>query len=306
MAVFELYSKRKKKIENAGKVEPYSYDDIPVTFRRQVVHIWNDQIGEWGRDLYGDGLPQNKLWKYLHDTLAREYGEFFLAKGYNEDEKLQEFFLTVKNIDKVIDVIELSFKLMGSKVPREVGVHWIKSKEAIQELNARFEEHAIGFEFVNNEIIRKDSQFIHAEITKKALELLFESGFQGASEEFLKAHKHYREGSFKEAVNDSLKSFESTMKTICSKRGWEYNTGDSAKKLIQIMLDKNLVPNFLETHMSGVRNTLEAGLPVVRNKNSGHGQGEIAVEIPRSLAQYSLNLAATNIVFLVERFREIK
>lgn len=306
MAVYELYSKRKKKLERNGTVEPYIYNDIPITFRRQVMHIWLENIGRWGIDRLRHHLPQNRLWKLLHDTLAREYGLFDLATGHNEFEKFQSFFLNTIDYEQVIDAIEITFNILESDKPRELGIHRVRINDAIKELNVRLEEHALGYEYVSHEIIRKDSKFVHSEITKKALELLYEEGFQGASDEFLNAHRHYREGKFKEAINDALKAFESTMKTICAKRGWEYKAGDTAKKLIQIMLDKNLIPNSLETHISGVRNTLEAGLPVIRNKNSGHGQGESTVEISRSLVQYALNLAATNIVFLVEQFKEMK
>ena len=40
-----------------------------------------------------------------------------------------------------------------------------------------------------------------------------------------------------------------------------------------------------------------------RNKVSGHGQGKTSIDVPCSFAQYALNLAATNIVFLVESYK---
>jgi hypothetical protein len=124
--------------------------------------------------------------------------------------------------------------------------------------------------------------------------------FTGASDEFLKAHEHYRKGRKGEAMTEALKAFESTMKAICDENGWSYPGNATAKTLVKAVLDNGVVPKYMETHLSGLRNTLEAGLPTVRNKNSGHGQGLLRRDVPDYFAGYALHLAATNIVFLVE------
>jgi hypothetical protein len=43
---------------------------------------------------------------------------------------------------------------------------------------------------------------------------------------------------------------------------------------------------------------LESGIPTVRNKTSGHGQGASYSQIPAHLAAYALHLSAANILFL--------
>ena len=66
-------------------------------------------------------------------------------------------------------------------------------------------------------------------------------------------------------------------------------------------LPHGLVPKkYIETHLAGVRSTLEAGLPTVRKKLGGQGQGKEPRKVPDYFAGYALHLAATNIVFLVE------
>ncbi len=42
------------------------------------------------------------------------------------------------------------------------------------------------------------------------------------------------------------------------------------------------------------------------NKTSGHGQGINTILIPDYFVSYALNLAATNIVFLVNAYNESK
>jgi len=55
--------------------------------------------------------------------------------------------------------------------------------------------------------------------------------------------------------------------------------------------------------MAYLRTTLETGLPVVRNKKAGHGQGSATEPISDEFAEYALNLAATNIVLFVGIYR---
>lgn len=103
------------------------------------------------------------------------------------------------------------------------------------------------------------------------------------------------------------KSFESAMKTICDKKGYTYNkVKDTAKTLINILENNNFYPSYMSTHMASLRSTLETGLPVVRNKNAGHGQGSIVTLISDEFAEYALNLAATNIVLLVGIYKRGK
>jgi Domain of unknown function (DUF7014) len=126
------------------------------------------------------------------------------------------------------------------------------------------------------------------------------TGIKGANEEFLKAHEHYRHKRYKECLVDSLKAFESTMKAICKLRGWQTQPTDTAKSLIAVCLNNGLLPKYLDSQISSVRSLLESGIPTVRNKNGGHGQGSSPVAVPEYLARYALNLTATTILFMVE------
>ena len=60
------------------------------------------------------------------------------------------------------------------------------------------------------------------------------------------------------------------------------------------------------SHLTAVRTTLQSGLPVVRNKNAGHGQGSSVINIPDEFVEYALDLAATNIVLLVRIYESTK
>ena len=124
--------------------------------------------------------------------------------------------------------------------------------------------------------------------------------YQGANEEFLNAHQHYRHDRYKECLVDALKAFESTLKAICAKRGWETKPPGTAKALINTCFQEGLFPEFLESQMGSIRSLLESGVPTVRNKLGGHGQGTEPVDVPEYFARYALNLAATSILFVAE------
>ncbi len=302
MGIHETFTKRVKRLAQAGQPDVYQYNELPQAFRVQIAHVWRDAIG-----FYRSSTTDKQIhWEIIHDTLAKELGVFDLGDSHLLPfGKCQQFLLN-SDATEALDIIELTFKFIDGvmrnedyRKVRDAGVKQ-NADDAIEELNHRFREHGIGYQFVEGEIIRVDSQYLHAEAIKPALSLLNVAGFQGASDEFLGAHEHYRKDEYADAIADALKAFESTMKAICDSHSWSYPASAAAKTLLNSVLNNGLVPRFMETHLSGVRNTLEAGLPVVRNKLGGHGQGKEPIKVHAYFAGYALHLAATNIVFLVE------
>jgi hypothetical protein len=135
--------------------------------------------------------------------------------------------------------------------------------------------------------------------------LLHGEDFNGANEEYVAAHDHYRHGRYKECLNDCLKAFESTMKTICIKREWTHRETDTAKPLIDTCFANGLLPAFMKAHIGAIRCALESGIPTIRNKLGGHGQGHIPKEVPAFYATYLLHETATTIVFLVQAYKNL-
>jgi hypothetical protein len=109
----------------------------------------------------------------------------------------------------------------------------------------------------------------------------------------------------KECLNECLKAFESTMKSICTLRGWGYQKTDTAAKLIEICLQNNLLPASMQSHLGAMSSLLGSGIPTIRNKMSGHGQGPAATTVPPFYAEYLLHATAASIVFLVDAFKAL-
>ncbi len=308
MAIIKLFSKRQKELRGEV-VDVYFYDKIPSELRVQVVHLIRDTIGkDISQSFYSDNNPY-KPYELIHESLCREYGVFTLGHGkYDQsaEECIINFLLETRDIEKGIDVIELCFRYIQNVIGENVNryKHYfqtnLNSVEAIGELNYRFKEHGFGFQF-DEEMIRVNSTYIHSAIVKPTIHLLSSGKFDGANEEFLKAHEHYRHSRNKECLNECLKAFESTMKIICTEKGWTFNPTDTANKLVQICFQNNLVPTFTQNQFSSLQNLLVSGIPTIRNKLGGHGQGQTPQKVDDEMTRYALNLTGTNIIFIVEQ-----
>jgi len=219
------------------------------------------------------------------------------------------------DIDRKLDLIQLSFKIINQDFwkrylrsldfKERFGIK-IEPDDAIFELNYRLREGGVGYQFENGVIIRVDSQFVRTEIIKNALSLLSSEQFSGAEDEFLSAHKHYREGDHKDAIVDAGASFESTMKCICDAPGWTYDRKARASDLLKVLKQNHLFPEYLDNSFDQLLAVLKTGLPEVRNNEGSHGQGSMPKRAPAHVAAYAIHLAASNIVFLVESMKYLQ
>lgn len=308
MSIFNIFSKRQKALRGDA-IDVYSYNHIPEPLKVQIVHIWRDSLGDednYYQSIYGT----NGAYKFIVEALCREYGVFFLpgTRAHNQERnyfsELITFLMQEQDHEKILDTVELSFRFVD-RITRDFSYlrrrdASEKAESAIVELNTRFREHCVGYQFLNGEIIRVDSELIHTEVVKPALTLLQEDKYAGAQAEFLKAHEHYRHGRAKESLAECLKSLESVMKTICGARSWNFDPNDTCKNLIKVLIDNGLIPTFWTQHFSALRSTIESGVPTARNKLGGHGQGPMIVKVPDYIVAYVLHLTASAILFLVE------
>lgn len=291
--MIELYTERLKQ----QQIEPeiYEYDIFPIEFRTQLFYIISDVLN----------LYDYVAWTGCYKVFLREKGlKYLTIQGLDERCEFERYIDTCTTND-MLDLIDFIFNVIDKNCRKNPPQHktlnyYEKLDNAIYELNHRFKQHNLGYEFYDGVLIRKDNKMIHEKTIKPALKLLIDNNFSGANQEFVTAFQEFRQGNNKGAIMNALKAFESTMKTICEKMNYPYNKSrDTAKDLIKILEDKNFYPQYMNSHINSLRTTLESGLPTVRNKNAGHGQGENIVTIPDEFAEYAINLAATNIAFLV-------
>lgn len=308
MAIVDLFSGRQKR--NCHRVsDVYEYAEIPRPLRVQIAHILRDLLGHDAKYDF-DGCLE--AFAEIERLLCREYGICFLPTkpmdlATTPDVRVIDFLLNEEDYEKVLDVVEVSLRVLTrlratsewqSRVPQE------KFDRAVTELNARFREHGIGYQYESGQIIKVNSQLIHAELVKPVLALLTAKEYAEADAEFLKALEHYRKGDTQECLNECLNAFESTMKAICIKRNWAFKSTE-AKALIDVCLKNGLMPPSIHSHVRGVRATLARGIPSIR-KSSGHGPGIQQVDVPPQYCSYMLHLTAATIQFFVESERALR
>jgi len=309
MSIADLFSKRQQKIRPEAP-GVHEYAPIPAPLRVQIAHIL--------RDLFGHKVTYDlngclEAFGEIEQALCREYGLCILPTTPTDltttpDVRVIDFLLREEDQDKVLDVVEASFRLLTrlrSSSEWQSRISQEKLDRAVSELNARFREYGIGYQYENGEIVRVESQFIHAEVVKPALKLLSAQEYAEANADFLKALEHYRKGETEECLNECLKTFESTLKAICTKRKWAFKSKDTARELVEICLKNGLTPPLIHSHIRGVRATLARGIPTIRNRRPGQGQVQL-MDVPLHYAGYMLHLTAATIQFFVESEKAFK
>lgn len=211
---------------------------------------------------------------------------------------------------------ELSFKILQCKLKENIYIETF-NQDTLKTLNLydningynnaagllADKNHFSGIDIVkfgeNISIIQKRVTFEHIsvlEIYEKAL-AVFRDYYQ----------YEVIQGADRKMVEKIPEAFESTMKIICDKQRYAYDKNkDTAQKLITILENNGFYSSYMNAHLTSIRTTLETGLPVVRNKVAGHGQGNQIITIPDEYTEYALHLAATNILFLVRLYRNKK
>lgn len=324
MPIVELHENPYK-----GEVDIYRYDYLPKPLRVQVFLLM--------QNFTHYRLGSTNINQYVVDVLCNEYGAFNLAEldiyseGESEKypdalvnwprtdpfdfrdhhEELKSFFLCNKKIKHDLNAIKLAFDFMRkcTHTHRTRQAQTVTSREvslAVKELNTRFKQHGIGYEFSNNSFLRIDSQFVHGEIVKPALNLLTDPDYSRAQEEFVAAHGYHLEGDATAALNECNKSLESVLKVICTKQKWQCSSSGGAGNLIDTVIKKGLVPQHWKTLFPTLTNLL-AGVSKARNQLSGHGRGnQEAVSIPPHVISYAMHMTAAATLFLVTAEKEFR
>lgn len=314
MGITDLYFKRRMR-ERGEYSDVYQYGELPQKFRVQVVHIWKETIETdlpirqyHTTSLGGSSKDSREAYETVHNILLKELGLFELPikhesyDGYFQ--KVSKYFLSIDDVELALTVLELMCQIILLYQGKDLIGY--RESEAIEEINTRFKENGIGYQYENGQIIRVDSQLIHAEVVKPALELLNKSMYKGAQEEFLKAHEHYRQGDYGNVLSECLKAFESTMLTICDNQGWEYDKKATANTLVNICMDNNLIPDFWQSHFNSLKSLLISSIATPRNKLGSHGKGNNEKVIPEHLASYILHMTASTILFLAKAEQALK
>jgi AbiJ N-terminal domain 4 len=312
---FETFAERKRRESQGGQPEVYIYDKVPAQLRHQIGLALSDGIGTFyiiGMYDANGYKPEMKFsydcWKHI-DKKCREGVYSYLTYKYEANfvQRVTTAINEIADIEEWISIVEICCMMAawvvdhgGSQKRREA------ASSAITKINHRFRQHRVGYQFENGRIIRKDSELMHAEVIKPALALLSTPAFAKANEEFMTAHRHYRTGTYKDAVTAANRAFESMLKAICELENWTYGSGDTAARLVAVVTSNGLFTHDFDASVTAYVAMLKAGLPTVRNNAGGHGEGLAAKAVTSGIARFAINLTASNIILLGDSYAALK
>ena len=204
-----------------------------------------------------------------------------------EDDLMHALF--VSDTAFTLDIIETSFRLMLGRIPPDV------MYPCIEELNHRFRENGIGYQFnINNrQLIKITDAFPHEQAVRPVLGILARRDFATANKEFGEAWDDYKKSDFDDCLTKCCSCFESVMKIICTKKGWAFDPKDTAGPLIKTIITNAGLEPFFEQPLLLIA--------TMRNRlSSSHGAGTTPKNPPEHIARYALNATASAILLLVE------
>ncbi|WP_201728651.1 STM4504/CBY_0614 family protein [Acidocella sp. C78] len=240
MLIVDLFSKRQADAARSGQADVYQYTIIPPKLRVQTEQIALQAIGFVGKS--GDNLinfdKDNEFWLQIETIYRREMGVDRLAHERFAGERIL-LFMRNCTTEEWLDLLELiakSIRIAGGGEFRSFRQLWsvsVSAEDAINEINYRLRQAGVGYQVEGGNLIRVDSQFVHAEVVKPALALLSSRGFDGPMQEFLSAHQYYRAGEYRQAVSMAANALESTFKAIFDQKGWDYSKGARISDLVK-------------------------------------------------------------------------
>ena len=283
-----LFSKRyKKQIDN----KTITYPSFNRPLRKRLSMICN-QYNEWHDNAF-DGPSDTQDETVI--ALRHAYGEDQLMIKEDDDSLKTE----AKNLDqfiiwayphRVIDALEAFYRLLPSS-----------SNNAFQqEVNAVLTEESSPWRIIDGHMYMVDSRFLDAlkDQIENGLRL---EGFSGAHEEFQDARSHLQAGEFDVAVLKANRAFESTMMSLLNQ-----SSGTADDLLKRIKGNTDLLNDIPVDVQSVIVTKVLQGLPILRHKIAGHGQGSKPVKLKRAYGELAVNLSASYVKFLIDLKSEQK
>lgn len=247
----------------------------------------------------GLGAYAEEGWRVVRSAYDYEMGTINLGQpGGIAAQVACGRFLAEHGYHEALDVIGLAL-LVAEWVGQYLDVgersNWkiiMPARDAASEINRFLREANVPYQFEQGQWVHVESDYIHEEVIRPALDALDRPGFAGALQEFERALEHARNGKTKEAATEATKALESTIKCICTARGWTYPPNATAKPLFDVLVAQGFAESWMEGSFLGCAN--------IRNKTAAaHGQGPMPMPMHSHRAQLAVNLAASVIVALL-------
>lgn len=196
-------------------------------------------------------------------------------------------FVESASTAEILDLLEVWSDFLGGT----------ETKVFERAVNSLFHEEQFPWLVVDGRAFRIDRDFVEREVIEPAFDELRGEQFRGALDELSEAEALLTAGESKNALHAAAKSFESVLSSITGGHG-------TAMQLIRQLRETDLFADLPEEVASAFPESVFSPLPFLRNKLSGHGQGESVVELPAIYAALAVHLAAVFNLFLVRVYTQ--
>ncbi|MEK7729497.1 MAG: abortive infection family protein [candidate division KSB1 bacterium] len=305
--IFDVYSRRNR------RVAVFAYN-APITLRKKIL-LFCGEVFSNRRNEAGSGDYIGEFWNEVHQMMLYRHGRFQLMEQGSPSNRTEDAigFLLSCGDEEFLDFIEYMFQVRclvhvtfnENALVAEIN-EILVSENVGYELTEMVHEKAVEFvmgrerevlkSLAYPKVIRKDDEVVHATVIKPALQLLADSKFKAANQEYLEALEDYKKGDYGDCLTKCCSSFESVMKILCDKKGWPYKQADTASTLISIVMKKAALDSYFEQPLMIIA--------TLRNRLSkSHGAGIQPKMVSKSRARFALNSTASAITFLMDEVK---
>ena len=181
-------------------------------------------------------------------------------------------------------------------------------------INNILREEGIGFEFspyvyktydtpqgpkptvdlaVYPEATKKTDEAVHRDVVMPALKVLGRNEFAAANTHILAAHEHYRHGHRREAITECLSALETTLKTICQVKQWQYRQDkDTLGALVDVAKEHGLVFDFYDQPLKSTG--------TIRSRLGAHGTEPTPTYEPNDVhVEHMIHTTSAHILMLI-------
>ena len=292
---------------------------IPIGLKNQMILILEnfcDKLDSM-EDIHTDIKYSESIIEFLVNEIRDTAQVTKLSKSiYNYSEKM-ELHNFLENCDKfylLMTAYELFCNILQEMLERHPHDYEIYTnpdtyyniiENTINRVNDSFKRNGVGYEYNldSHQFIPVDSELVSQNAVEPAIKALTEPRFTTALEELNDSYKNLKNNDPRNALVMANCAFESVMKIIYHERGWDLPKIETAKNLIDVAFKYGLIPKSSKPFTESLKGVLIGGVPTLRNKLGGHGQGVERKEVSEHLVRFVLNMTASLINFLIEADR---
>jgi hypothetical protein len=176
----------------------------------------------------------------------------------------------------------------------QAGAPWGTTSQVISNVNELFVKRAVPYRVdAEGEVHWHGDQKTYQAITEPALTVLADSRLAGARTEYEDALAGLRSGNEKaleDAIEESAKAVESTMKVLIDESKLTRSGKETADPLIRILAQGNVIPAHVDQMLFAAAR--------IRNAAGGHGTGSVPRHTPEDLAVACVAAAGVAITYL--------